>query len=290
MNKPLLLFGTVFALIIGVAVLADQYLTPKEKKLCKPSDILLIAQQAIMSDMTSENPAPEIPMQGNETIVADNSTQQNSDMRQAALQTAEETTEEKTVEWNPAWENEYEDDPEWIYTPPVIKEPTDLNKIHRKAKEAKQFIQEHGMNPNLCFLLDFSYDLYTKRFFVYDLQHNKIVRTELVSHGAGGENTEDKVVFSNVPGSGCSSQGKYKIGIRSYSNWGVHFHYKLHGLESTNSNAFRRTVVLHSYEGAQCDDPTFASLGCPIVCNEFMMDLDQYIKSDSRSTLLWIFK
>jgi hypothetical protein len=52
-----------------------------------------------------------------------------------------------------------------------------------------------------------------------------------------------KPVYSNVVGSNCTSLGKYKIGKRSYSNWGINIHYKMHGLESSNSNAFKRHVV-----------------------------------------------
>lgn len=172
-----------------------------------------------------------------------------------------------------------------------VKDIADVSKIHRKAEEAKTFVKQNGMNSNWCILIDFSYDLYTKRMFIYDLKSNKILKTALVSHGFGEGNTVDHVRFSNVPNSYCSSEGKYRIGIRSYSNWGVHFHYKLHGLEKTNNNAFKRLVVLHSYEYAYCDWPTTASAGCPVVCDEIMNYIDSKIKaSTNKAVLLWIFK
>lgn len=174
--------------------------------------------------------------------------------------------------------------------PFVPKEITDEAKIHKKALEAKQFVKEHNMNQDWCMLLDFSYDLFTKRFFVYDLRNNRIVRSELVSHGNGGGSTPEHPVFSNVVGSNCSSLGKYKVGKRAYSNWGIHVHYKLHGLEETNNNAFKRIVVLHSYEYAECDFPTFASNGCPIVCDEVMRYLDKMLSQAAKPTLLWIFQ
>lgn len=172
-----------------------------------------------------------------------------------------------------------------------VKEIADVSKIHQKAEEAKSFIKKNGMNSDWCVLIDFSYDLYTKRMFIYDLKNNKILTTALVSHGFGENNTVDYVEFSNVPGSLCSSEGKYRIGIRSYSNWGLHFHYKLHGLEKTNNNAFKRLVVLHSYEYAYCDWPTTASAGCPVVCDEVLSYIDSKIKaSTNKNILLWIFK
>lgn len=101
---------------------------------------------------------------------------------------------------------------------PVIKDINDLRKIEEKAREAKEFVAQNGMNQDWCLLLDFSYDLYTRRLIVYDLKSNEIIRRELVSHGNGGGSTPSKPVFSNVEGSFCSSLGKYKIGKRAYSN------------------------------------------------------------------------
>lgn len=175
--------------------------------------------------------------------------------------------------------------------PRHVKDIADVSKIHLKAKEAKTFVKQKGMNADWCILIDFSYDLFTKRMFIYDLKTDKIIKTALVSHGFGEGNTVDHVEFSNEPGSLCSSEGKYRIGIRSYSNFGVHFHYKMHGLEKTNNNAFKRLVVLHSYEYAYCDWPTTASAGCPVVCDEIMKYIDSKIKaSTNKSILLWIFK
>lgn len=172
----------------------------------------------------------------------------------------------------------------------VIKDINDNDRIRDKAREAKEFVKKNNMNAEWCMLLDFSYDLYTRRLIVYDLKNDKILRRELVSHGNGAGSTPFNPVFSNVPGSNCSSLGKYRVGKRSYSNWGIHIHYKLHGLESTNSNAFKRIVVLHSYEYAYCDYPTFASNGCPIVCDDVMRYLDTELQKATKPTLLWIFQ
>ena len=171
-----------------------------------------------------------------------------------------------------------------------IKEVDDLTKIHQKGKEARRYALEHGMNLRFCFLLDFSYDLYTRRFFVYDLLDSRVMETALVSHGHGEGNTESRVLFSNVIGSNCSSLGKYRVGERAYSQRGVHFHYKLYGLESTNSNAFQRSVVLHSFEYFGCDSPCLVSEGCAIVCDDMMLYLDELLKSEKKPTLLWIFQ
>ena len=100
-----------------------------------------------------------------------------------------------------------------------------------------------------------------KRLFLYDLKDKKIVQSGLCSHGCGeapwGEDeTKETPLFSNVPDSHLSSIGKYRIGKRGYSNWGIHVNYKLHGLEATNSKAYSRFIVLHSWDAIE-DEETF---------------------------------
>jgi hypothetical protein len=97
-------------------------------------------------------------------------------------------------------------------------------------------------------------------------------------------------------GSNCTSLGKYKIGKRSYSNYGINIHYKLHGLESTNSNAFKRQVVLHSYNYVSETEiypehlTMGMSLGCPVVANGIMKQIDALLQKTKKPTLLWIFE
>ena len=90
--------------------------------------------------------------------------------------------------------------------------------------------------------------------------------------------------------------GKYKIGKRAYSNWGINIHYKMHGLEKTNSNAFKRNVVLHSYDYVSETEiyPSHLtmgwSLGCPVVSNNLMKNIDTLLKKTKKPTLIWIFE
>lgn len=73
-------------------------------------------------------------------------------------------------------------------------------------------------------------------------------------------------------------KGKYKIGNRDYSSWGINVKYWLHGLESTNKSAEKRVVVLHSWNAVKNKEvySRYAPLswGCPAVSNEFMEKLD----------------
>ena len=92
-----------------------------------------------------------------------------------------------------------------------------------------------------------------KRFFIYDFKENEISRKYLVSYGCGdnswsSDDSKENPTFSNEDISHLSSLGKYKLGERGYSNWGINVKYLMHGLEETNNNALKRIIVFHSWE------------------------------------------
>ncbi|SFX72830.1 murein L,D-transpeptidase catalytic domain-containing protein [Cytophaga hutchinsonii] len=165
-----------------------------------------------------------------------------------------------------------------------------------KIAEAFKFCKKNGYDTTTAFFVDMSIHSGRNRFFVWDFAKKKVLYEGLCCHGMGKESTGSTPVFSNESGSYCTSLGKYKIGIRSYSQWGIHVHYKMHGLESTNSNAFNRIVVLHSYSLVSNTEiyprhlPMGYSLGCPVVCDDLMTHLDVLLKKKTKPTLLWIYK
>jgi hypothetical protein len=165
-----------------------------------------------------------------------------------------------------------------------------------KIAEAFKFCKKNGYDTSTAFFVDMSVHSGRNRFFVWDFAAKKVLYEGLCCHGMGKGSTPSTPVFSNVEGSYCTSLGKYKIGIRSYSQWGIHVHYKMHGLETTNSNAFNRIVVLHSYY-AVAEDEIYPfhlsmgySLGCPVVSDGMMTKLDALLKKKTKPTLLWIYK
>ncbi|HSY61915.1 MAG TPA: murein L,D-transpeptidase catalytic domain family protein [Cytophaga sp.] len=165
-----------------------------------------------------------------------------------------------------------------------------------KISEAFRFCKKNGYDTSTCFFVDMSIHSGKNRFFVWDFSAKKIISEGLCCHGLGKESTVSTPVFSNESGSYCTSLGKYKIGIRSYSQWGIHIHYKLHGLEASNSNAYNRVVVLHSYYAVSETEiyPSYLSmgwsLGCPVVSNGLMTKLDVLLQNKTKPTLLWIYK
>lgn len=164
-------------------------------------------------------------------------------------------------------------------------------------EEAYTYCKKKGLNDDFFFLVDMGRHSGLKRFFVYEFNTKSATDSFMVSHGCGikswsADQSKTTPSFSNEHGSHLSSLGKYIIGERGYSSWGINVKYLLHGMEKTNSNALARTVVLHSWE-AVGDNETYPygtaeGWGCPAVSNKSMMSIDSMLKKRSDRTLLWI--
>lgn len=164
------------------------------------------------------------------------------------------------------------------------------DKLQDKASEAKLFVKQKGFNNNIAFLIDMSLPSGQNRFFIYDLVNDSLISAAPVAHGGGYSYSAEGLQFSNVVGSGLTSLGRYRIG-KSYTGM-FGYSYKLHGLDSSNNNAFERTVVLH---GHSCVPETAVpneicqSLGCPTVAPGFLEKLKKIINTSPRPVMLWIY-
>jgi hypothetical protein len=173
-----------------------------------------------------------------------------------------------------------------------------IERTRAKANEALAFCNKKEFNTDFCILIDMSLHSGIKRFFVWDFQKDTIVESFLVGHGCGDnpwsyDFSKDKPTFSNKDGSHCSSLGKYKLGERGYSNWGIHVKYLMHGLETTNSNALARTIVFHSWEDVTDEEVypsgTVEGWGCPTISNNSMQLIDPKLKASEKPVLMWIY-
>lgn len=112
------------------------------------------------------------------------------------------------------------------------------------------------------------------------------VESYLVAHGKGSDTNHDGYAekFSNTPSSNATSLGFYMtdvtyVGANGYS-------LRLKGLESTNSNAYARAIVVH---GAQYVDAKMSadlnkvgrSQGCPAVEVRYAKSIIDKIKNGS---------
>ena len=165
--------------------------------------------------------------------------------------------------------------------------------------EAMTFVQNKNMNSDFYYLLDFNIHSGKNRFFVVDLKSKKIIDAAIVTHGScdvfsNNSTKHEKAKFSNEENSHCSSIGKYKIGSRDKSSWGIGIKYWLHGLESTNKNATKRVVVLHSWSAVSEEEifPNHSPLswGCPAVSDTFMTKIDDKLNGIDKPVLMWIIE
>lgn len=165
------------------------------------------------------------------------------------------------------------------------------SKLKERARLLLAYARLHGYNTQTCFLIDMSIEPGKKRFFVYDLQKDSVIDSGLVSHGAC--NSKGLVVrqFGNTMGCGCTSLGKYKIGASYRGKYGPA--YKLHGLDATNSNAFKRLIVMHAHycvpDEEVSPEPICQSDGCPMISETLLKKLSVIIDQSKQPILLSIF-
>lgn len=186
--------------------------------------------------------------------------------------------------------NKPQEDPRPKTSNIILVKFNEPNKMKQKLAEAKKYIKKNKLNNQYCFLIDMSLPSNKKRMFVYHLQNDSLVSSGLVAHGSCNTIFLKDAQFSNTPECGCSALGKYKIGYKYNGQFGEA--YKLYGLDSSNSNAFKRFIVLHSYScvpNEETNYPICNSLGCPMVAPKFLDEIQVYISKNKEPILLWIF-
>jgi hypothetical protein len=167
-------------------------------------------------------------------------------------------------------------------------------KLKENRSALAAYVKDNGFNTTHCFLVDMSIPSGKNRFFIYNMQEDMVECSALVSNGSGSYRPgySERLVFSNVPNSKATSLGKYKIGDAYNGMWGLS--YKLHGLDSTNDNAFKRFIVLHADKHIPTAEPNpynpiYQTQGCPAVAPEFLAKLTRYINNSRKPVLLWIY-
>lgn len=168
----------------------------------------------------------------------------------------------------------------------------DSVKLISKLNELSTFIKKNNTyNSDIVMLMDMNLPSNQYRYFVYNLKNKSLIKQGIVAHGIGSNAKQAKdMKFSNVPNSLCTSLGKYSIGYSYDGQFGKA--YKLHGLDTTNDNAFKRYIVLHRYKKVPYEPqtkPIFNSEGCPMVSEKFFLELETIIDGSKKPILLYIY-
>ena len=141
----------------------------------------------------------------------------------------------------------------WIYkspdTAPIPKSTKARLFWHNNVnpwnlQQVRDYCQRFGYNDAYYIICDFGTASGKKRFYLYDLNSRRRIMSSYCMHGNGGGSTDEKPVFSNKPGSNCSSVGLFALkGIGSHS---IKNCIRLTGLSRTNSMASARGLLIHS--------------------------------------------
>jgi hypothetical protein len=164
--------------------------------------------------------------------------------------------------------------------------------INVLADKVRDYAVQNELSTTYCFFIDMSLKSGRKRFFVYDLEKNTVAYAGLVAHGSCNETFLSYPRFSNSPNCGCSSLGKYKVGELYNGKYGKSF--RLYGLDNSNSNAYKRGVVIHGYDCVP-DQEIYPmvlcnSQGCPMVSYNFFDKLSRLIRQSEKPILLWVYR
>jgi hypothetical protein len=160
---------------------------------------------------------------------------------------------------------------------------TSINSVESYIKTLKPYLSTR-YNQDVAFYADLSLPARKNRFFVLDLKERRILEEGLCLNGLTNKN--GNVIYSNKPGSNCSSRGVAKVSYRYHGKFGKA--YKLVGLEATNNNMMRRAVVLHSYPAIPLLPLMYVeSQGCPTVSPQFLETLSTYIDGSKKPILLY---
>ena len=161
--------------------------------------------------------------------------------------------------------------------------------LNERIETLSQYARQNNYSTRYAFLVNLGMKSGRKRFFVIDLVNKNVHLSGLVAHGRGMERFTLDRNYSNRPGSLCSSLGFYKVGGAYSGAYGYSF--KLFGLEKSNSNAYRRAIVLHSMgciPDVEIEYPLCQSEGCPSVSPYFLGQLNDIIMESEKPILLYI--
>ena len=159
------------------------------------------------------------------------------------------------------------------------------------ADKLNEYAVSNGYSTKICFLVDMSLPSGRNRFFVYDTERKSIIASALVAHGCCNKSFMAHPKFSNVPDCGCTSVGRYKVGEFYRGQYGKSF--RLYGLDNSNSNAFRRGVVIHGHDcvpdGEIYPRVLCNSFGCVMVSDNFFSKLSGIIQKSDKPIVLWVY-
>ncbi len=168
---------------------------------------------------------------------------------------------------------------------------TESEELARKLMEFNNYLLGKDLDPEYVILVNMKKSSGQKRLYIYNRKNASLLYKALVTHGTGSFFNEYRLVFSNNPGSNATALGHYIIGNKYFGSYGLS--YNLLGLDSTNNNAMKRKIVMHSMpcvpELERHPDWICNSYGCPAVSPKTLALVDNLLSKSEAKNMLWIY-
>ena len=166
--------------------------------------------------------------------------------------------------------------------------------IEARAEKALRYAGRKGLNENYCLLLDYGIESGKPRLFIWSFNDNRVVYSAHAMHGPGMGSTAVTPVFSNTPGSKCSSVGRFEVtrdrGRRTKT--GI----RLKGLERTNSRAYSRGIMIHGSKWVDLNKwrryiplNEKSCQGCVTISTRDMAYINSLVGKEEGNLLLWSY-
>ena len=181
-----------------------------------------------------------------------------------------------------------------LFSPGQIAGNSHYTEMECRAEKALRYAERKRLNENYCLFLDYGIRSGKPRLFVWSFSENRIIYSAYAMHGPGKGSTDEKPIFSNVPGSKCSSVGRFEVTrIRGKRNkTGL----RLKGLEHSNSSAYGRGFMIHGSKWVDVNKwrryiplNEKSCQGCVTVSSRDMNYINRLVKNEDDNLLLWSY-
>ena len=181
-----------------------------------------------------------------------------------------------------------------LFSPGRIAGNSRFPEMECRAEKALRYAERKGLNDNYCLFLDYGIPSGKPRLFVWSFAENRVVYSAHAMHGPGKGSTDKAPVFSNVPGSKCSSVGRFEVtrvrGRRNKTG------FRLKGLERSNNCAYGRGIMIHGSRWVDLNQwKRYIPLnekscqGCVTVSTRDMAYINKLVGKERGNLLLWSY-
>ena len=181
-----------------------------------------------------------------------------------------------------------------VIYPGRIPGNSNYSELEIRAENALKYSQRKGLNESYCLFLDYGIPSGRPRLFVWSFTERRVIYAAYAMHGPGKGSSDETPVFSNVPGSNCSSIGRFEVtkdrGKKNRTGL------RLRGLDRSNGNAYSRGIMVHSSKWVDQNKwrkyiPLNAKScrGCVTVSSRDMAYINKLVGKEKKHLLLWSY-